>query len=220
MKDQAPDFDHIARAYQWLEYCTLGPLLERTRDSHLALMRRCSQALILGDGDGRFTARLLAGSSRIRIEAVDLSRVMLNLLRTRCDSDREQLDTFRQDARTYTPNCQPDLVVTHFFLDCLTQSEVDALVTRLTPQLTPSALWVVSDFRIPDGVLRWPAWIYIRVLYFAFRVLTGLRTNRLPDHSASLKRCGFEKVASQRRMAGMLTSEVWRRNELPSAPSQ
>jgi len=211
MTDQTPDFDHIARAYQWLEYLTLGTLLERTRDCHLALLKDRSQAVILGDGDGRFTANLLAQSPRIRIEAVDLSRVMLSLLRKRCASHQARLQTFQQDARHFTPQRQPDLVVTHFFLDCLTQREVDDLVARLTSHLTPNALWVVSDFRIPDGVLRWPAWIYIRLLYFAFRLLTGLRTTRLPNHSAALERHGFAKVASQRRMLGILTSEVWQR---------
>ena len=51
----------------------------------------------------------------------------------------------------------------------------------------------------------------IRLLYFAFRLLTGLRTNRLPDHGAALMQCGFVKVTSQRRMAGMLISEVWQK---------
>ena len=214
MTDKAPDFDNIARAYRWLEYLTLGPLLERTRDCYLGLAKNCSEALVLGDGDGRFTALLLAQSSQIRVQAVDLSRVMLDLLRTRCAAQQSRLETYQQDARYFQPRRQPDLVVTHFFLDCLTQGEVDKLVADLAPQLASNALWVVSDFRIPDGTMHWPAWIYIRLLYFAFRILTGLRTNRLPDHNVALKRRGFVKVASQRRMAGMLTSEVWQRKEL------
>jgi ubiquinone/menaquinone biosynthesis C-methylase UbiE len=220
MTDRPPDFDRIARAYRWLEYLTLGPLLERTRVSHIALVKDCSQALILGDGDGRFTARLLTQSRHIRVQAVDLSRVMLHLLRTRCIPNQSRLQTFQRDARDFTPQHETDLVVTHFFLDCLTQSDVDGLVSRLTPQLKPNARWVVSDFRIPDGVLRWPARIYIRLLYFAFRLLTGLRTTRLPNHSAALERCGFAKVASQQGMLGMLTSEVWQRKEHCLSPTQ
>ena len=215
MTSESPDFDHIARAYRWLEYLALGPLLTRTRNCHLGMLKDRRQSLVLGDGDGRFTARLLDQSPEIQVEAVDLSRVMLNLLRVRCARCSPRLKTYRTDARTFTPEGNPDLVVTHFFLDCLTQSEVDSLVARLTPKLAADALWVISDFRIPEGLMRWPAWIYIRLLYFAFRLLTGLRTHRLPDHSAALKRNGFEKVASQQRMAQILTSEVWQRKELP-----
>ena len=212
MSESLPDFDRVARAYRWLEYGSLGPLLERTRECHLSRLSHCSRyALVLGDGDGRFTARLLANAPKVTVEAVDLSGVMLALLRQRCAASHDRLHTFQQDARTFTPNRQPDLVVTHFFLDCLTQREVDALVTRLTPQLASGALWLVSDFRIPTGVLRWPAWIYIRALYLAFRILTGLRTNRLPNHAAAFERCGFTRVATERRMFGILTSEVWQR---------
>jgi len=210
MTDKAPDFDGIARAYKWLEYATLGRLLERTRECHLARLRECSRALILGDGDGRFTARLLAENPDVRVEAVDLSAVMLRLLRARCAGAGARLETLQEDARGFTPSGVPDLVVTHFFLDCLTQAEVDALMARLTPRLAPKALWVVSDFRIPEGVMHWPAFVYVRLLYFAFRVLTGLRPTRLPDHAASLGRCGFELTAVERRMFGILTSEVWR----------
>ena len=211
MTSESPDFDHIARAYRWLEYLTLGPLLARTRNCYLGLLHDRSHALILGDGDGRFTAALLTQNPQIQAEAIDLSRVMLRLLGDRCADHSSRLQTHHCDVRTFTPVNSPDLVVTHFFLDCLTQPEVDALVDRLTPNLTPNALWVVSDFRIPDGLLRWPAWIYIRLLYFAFRLLTGLRTTRLPNYTAALKRHGFKIVASRHRMAGVLTSEVWQR---------
>jgi hypothetical protein len=55
-----PNFDRIARPYRWLEYLTLGRSLERAREVFLPLLKDRRQALILGDGDGRFTARLLA----------------------------------------------------------------------------------------------------------------------------------------------------------------
>ena len=209
MSYSLPDFDPVARAYRWLEYGSLGPLLERTRECHLSRLSQCRQALVLGDGDGRFTARLLAAAPMVQVEAVDLSGMMLALLRSRCTASLDRLQTLQQDIRTYTPSRESDLVVTHFFLDCLTQQEVDALVTRLTPHLSRNALWLVSDFRIPSGLLRWPALLYVRVLYLAFRVLTGLRITRLPNHQASLEQCGFTLVASQRRLFGMLTSEVW-----------
>ena len=211
MSEALPDFDGVARAYRWLEYASFGPLLERTRECHLAFLRPCRHALILGDGDGRFTQHLLSSVPEITAEAVDLSGVMLALLRRRCEALENRLQTSQQDARTCTPSRQPDLVATHFFLDCLTQQEVDALVTRLTPSLSSGALWLVSDFRIPTGVLRWPAGIYIRALYFAFRILTGLRTTRLPNHQAVFERCGFTRIATQRRMFGILTSEIWQR---------
>ena len=206
-----PDFDRIARPYRWLEYLALGPLLQRTRNYHLPRLTQCRQALILGDGDGRFTARLLAGCPGTRADAVDLSGIMLRLLRQRCASNADRLAMHHADARRFTAAQTPDLVVTHFFLDCLTQPEVDGLVARMTPKLLPGALWLVSDFRIPPGFLGGVARLYVRLLYLAFRVLTGLETTQLPDHGSALRRCGFVPVAVHRRMFGMLTSELWQR---------
>lgn len=206
-----PDFDAIARAYRWLEYGFLGRLLERTRECHLACLSECRQALVLGDGDGRFTARLLVAAPKVRVEAVDLSSAMLALLQQCCTVSQDRLRTCRQDARTYTPDSEADLVVTHFFLDCLTQQEVEVLVARLTPQLAANALWLVSEFRIPSGALRWPAWLYVRTLYVAFRLLTGLRITCLPNHAPALERCGYARVAVRQHLFGMLTSELWQR---------
>jgi hypothetical protein len=136
---------------------------------------------------------------------------MLRLLQRRCAAHANRLRTHHADARSFEPPHTPDLVVTHFFLDCLTQSEVEALVARLAPQLAPHALWLVSDFRIPHGIMGWIAQAYVRLLYFAFRVLTGLRTTRLPDHASALRRCGFSQLAVQRTMFGILTTELWQR---------
>ena len=206
-----PDFDRIARAYRWLEYATLGPLLARTRNCHLSLLQDRSHALILGDGDGRFTAQLLISCQTLKVEAVDLSLRMLSLQLHRCRAHEDRLAIYCRDARTHLPHDTPDLVVTHFFLDCLSQAEVNALVARLAPLLAPDALWLVSDFRIPSGPLGWLARVYMRGLYLAFRILTGLRTTHLPDHATALEHPGFVRIAERRRLGGLLTSQVWRR---------
>ena len=211
MTSPLPNFERIARPYRWLEYLTLGPILQRTRTRHLQLLTHRKQALILGDGDGRFTATLLAENPTLQAEAVDLSRSMLTLLRRRADAAGAgtRLKTHHADARTFVPTTAPDLIVTHFFLDCLTQPEVDALIGRLTPLLHRGSLWLVSDFRIPSGLLQLPARLYVRSLYLAFYVLTGLRTARLPNHAIPLRRAGYRPLATYTTLLGLLTSEVW-----------
>ena len=170
-------------------------------------------------------ATLLASNLRLQATAVDLSPNMLHLLRQRCRPTASRLTTHRADALSFV--CQPntarqpntkdpyDLVVTHFFLDCLTQPQIEALATALSPQLAPEALWLLSDFRIPPGPLAWPARLLVRTLYFAFRLLTGLRVTRLPDHAAALRRAGFTRLHRHTSLAGLLTSELWRRALAP-----
>jgi len=205
------DFDRIARAYRWMEYLSMGTLLERVRWHQLdgGRLSACRRALVLGDGDGRFTARLLAANEGVQVTAVDLSGRMLELLGRRCVGFADRLQVRRADAREYVPEGVPDLVVTHFFLDCLTQAEVRELVGRMEPRLAPGALWVVSEFRIPGGWLRVPAWVLVRGLYLAFRVLTGLRVTRLPEYGEVLRESGFQVVAEERFCGGLLVSELW-----------
>jgi len=216
-----PNFDRIARPYRWLEYLTLGRALERCRLHFLPRLPARTHALVLGDGDGRFLARLLAANPRITADAVDTSGAMLTLLRNRCAvalasgsvSASARLATYQTDALTFIGSHPPaapyDLVVTHFFLDCLTQSQVDTLAASIAPHLAPNALWLVSDFRIPSGPMKLPARILVRGLYLAFRILTGLRPTRLPDHSAALTRAGLTRIVHRHSLFGILASELW-----------
>jgi trans-aconitate methyltransferase len=194
-----------------MEYLSLGNLLERTRFALLdaGALDVSRQALVLGDGDGRFTARLLARNPEVRVTAIDASARMLRLLRQRCVGFADRVEAGQCDAREFAPVERFDLVATHFFLDCLTQAEVDELVKRVALRLEGGGCWVVSEFRVPEGWLRWPAAALVRGLYLVFRMLTGLRVTRLPDHGAALRRAGLERVAETRLLCGILATELW-----------
>ena len=206
------NFDRIARPYRWLEYLTLGPVLERCRTHFLPLLMDRRHALVLGDGDGRFLARLLGANPHLRADAVDTSAAMLHLLRQRCQAlTTTRLRTHHHNALEHAPAADTDLIAAHFFFDCLTQSELDALIHRLALQIRHDALWLISDFRIPSGLLRHPAKLYIRLLYLAFRLFTGLRTRQLPDHETPLRRAGLTRTHQHLSLFGLLTTEIWRR---------
>ena len=213
-RTREPDFNLIARPYRWFEYLTLGRALERCRVHYLPQLRDRRHALVLGDGDGRFLARLLVHNPELRADAVDTSIAMLRLLRRRSEAATGDTDTrlrlHHADALTFAVGGPYDLVVTHFFLDCLTQAEVNSLVTRVASSLAPGTLWLVSDFRIPTGFMRLPALAFVRGLYFAFRVLAGLRAAELPDHASPLMQAGLVRIAHRHSFAGILTTELWK----------
>lgn len=211
-----PDFDPLAPLYRWMEYASFGPFLERCRYACLPACASRRRALILGDGDGRFTARLMAANAAVQVEAVDASGAMLAALRqrvtTRCANDPGRLRTRQMDVREYAPIAPGfDLVATHFLLDCLTPAEVAELVRRIVPALEPRALWVVSEFAIPSR--RWlvaPARLLIRLLYLAFGWMTGLAVRELPDYAAALRQGGLVCEHRERLLGGLLVAEQWR----------
>jgi SAM-dependent methyltransferase len=209
---EAPNFDRVARLYRPLEYLTLGRTLERCRLHLLPHLASRTRALVLGDGDGRFLAHLLQQNPLLHADAIDTSAAMLQVLQTRCHTAQTRLRPHQTDALAFaatSPAIPYDLVVTHFFLDCLTQQELETLASRVAPNLAPDALWLVSDFRIPTGPWARPARTLVRSLYLAFHILTGLRVTALPDHEAALTRAGLSRVALHRSMAGILTTELW-----------
>jgi len=244
-----PNFDRVARIYRWAEYAALGPILQRTRTHFLPQLTGCHNALILGDGDGRFLARLLnpttnqipqrlatnqvpqgfsLGSHRAATDralapgvclptpapeltalAVDTSATMLQLLRTRCRNS-PRLQTLHASAFDAPIPQATDLIVTHFFLDCLTQPQLDALTHRLASGTQPGTLWLLSDFQIPHSALAPIARLYIRALYLAFRILTNLRIQSLPNPQLSLTQAGFTRIARHQRLFGLIYTEIWR----------
>lgn len=221
-----PNFDRVARIYRWAEYLSLGPFLHQTRTHFLsqlpalqqALRVECREALVLGDGDGRFLATLLAQQTQLHALAIDTSRSMLALLRRRCIPYGDRLRTQQTSALDLfdhlNPNFRADLIVTHFFLDCLTQPEVDRLAHHLAAHTSPGALWMHSDFAIPSHRLLAPlAALYVRLLYLAFRILTGLRVTRLPDPHSALAAAGFQRIARHSLLCGLLYTEVWQCQE-------
>jgi len=215
MTTPEPDFDRVARIYRWAEYASLGPLLQRARTHFLPELRDCKLAMVLGDGDGRFLARVMAQNAEMQAEAVDTSEVMLELLRRNCvraaPDAAERLTLLLASALATMPSPETDLIVTHFFLDCLTKHEVDALIEEYAAAMKPGTLWLVSDFALPHAAwLRPFAAAYIRALYFAFRVLTGLRVTRLPDAQGPLERAGFTRVARKEFLGGLIYTELWR----------
>jgi ubiquinone/menaquinone biosynthesis C-methylase UbiE len=205
------DFNRLAPFYRWMEWFTFGPLLWKCRLAFLPEMRCRKSALILGDGDGRFAARLLKDNPQIEVDAVDSSDAMLRQLMRHADLNAVRVRTHWADARRLNFLAGSfDLIATHFFLDCLTSGEVASLAMELRGRMAPGAAWVISEFAVPDNPYgRLIAGPFVSALYLAFKILTGLPIRRLPDHWEALHRAGF-KLAKQRKwLGGLLVSEMW-----------
>jgi SAM-dependent methyltransferase len=206
-----PAFDRLAHVYRWMEWLSFGPFLWRCRCAFLHRLSHCRRALVLGDGDGRFTARLLAHNPAILVDAVDASPAMLSELARRAGPHRGRVRIEVADIRTFEPPAADyDLVVTHFFLDCLAPDEIESLAARLRSRLPPDAAWVVSEFNLPASRFgRYIAGLLIALLYRAFGILTGLAIRSLPDHRKALAQSGFILRHQRKWLAGLLVSQWW-----------
>jgi ubiquinone/menaquinone biosynthesis C-methylase UbiE len=203
--------DPIARWYRYAEYLTLGKALEKRRREYLSRMATAKHALLLGDGDGRFTAEFASANRSAKIDSIDLSKNMLALAARRLEAlpfPTPAVRLLRADALTVPLEGPYDLIVTHFFLDCFSDSQIPELVERISSAATPDAQWIVSEFQTPNLA----AGFIVKLLYLAFRLLTGSRVQRLPAYAKVLAAHGFQRFAGKTALGGLIISEFWQRS--------
>jgi cyclopropane fatty-acyl-phospholipid synthase-like methyltransferase len=208
------NFNHIARPYRWAEYASFGPFLLRCRLAQLPALEGARRALVLGDGDGRFLARLMRANPELSADAVDSSRSMLEILDRRIskmgDNARRRVTLHHADVLSWTAQDKYDLVVSHFFLDCFFEHQLERLMDRIAPHLVQGARWVVSEFSIPERVpASYLCGGIVRLLYGSFGLVTGLAVRGLPDYCAVMRRWGFHLTRKDTFLGGLLESQLW-----------
>jgi cyclopropane fatty-acyl-phospholipid synthase-like methyltransferase len=217
--------DFVAPYYQALEYVSFGKSLERRRWAFLSAATNSRNALLCGGGDGRFLARLLRANSGVRVDFVDLSPKMVDLAERRITAMgrafRARVRFHVADLRTFEPSPGTyDLVVTHFFLDCFSDSEVADLAVTLASWTVPQAQWIVSEFEQAQGRFA-ELWtnLVVRALYAAFRVSTNLQVTRLPRYEDALSSAGFHLQRREQALGGLLRSSLWQRLPVVGHPA-
>ncbi len=193
-----------------MEYVSFGNALLETRCRYLEDCRNAKRVLLMGEGDGRFLQRLMEINSAAIFDYVDVSETMLALARHRCGNQRVRFHKLNP-VTDELPSTGYDLIVTHFFLDCLRDEEVQQLVAKIAAS-SAEAQWLISEFAVPaHGWRRLRAQLWVGSLYEAFRMLTGLRVRQLPDYPSAFAFAGFHCTRSHTSSAGLLKSELWQR---------
>lgn len=209
------NFDRLARVYRFLEFGIFGHALWRRRVAYLHRLDNVKRVLMAGEGDGRFLAEFLRMNPYARVDYVDRSRKMLELARKRSRGHLDRVRFFHADLRELaTLPDQYDAIVTHFFLDCFSESDLASVIAVMARSAVPGAFWVISEFNEGPPGSR----LFIRALYLFFRVTAGLRTTRLPGHQQLLSATGFRLLASEKSLFGLLTSEIRQQGGRNSAP--
>ncbi len=213
MRSQPAGFDRLAPVYRALEFLAFGRDLERARFCFVPELIACRRILVLGEGDGRFLARLVAGAPDARVHCVDSSPAMLGLAAARISGAgaAERVSFERADVMGVALDpAAYDAVVTLFFLDCFTPAQVAAIERKVRPSLRGGALWLFADFILPArGFRRWRAKAWLRILYFFFHREAAVTVRSLPPSEEILIKRGFRRVAVRDFQGGFVRSSVF-----------
>ena len=212
------NFDPLAKVYRLLETVFLGRSLWRCRTALQGEWGNKKYALCIGDGDGQFTAELLRVYPKLSVTYLDASRGMMLAAQERvrklgCGFERARflhLDIRSADLDRVLSN-PPDLVVTHFLFDCLTQAESDALAISIRKLAGQKQVhWLTGEFAIPTyQPARFFGRMLVSGLYIGARLITGLQVNRIPNYAASLTAAGFTQTQVKSNLFSFLRAELW-----------
>jgi ubiquinone/menaquinone biosynthesis C-methylase UbiE len=209
-------FDHLARHYDWMESVLAGTKLERCRNALWEDIPPFENALLAGEGHGKFLASLLRRNPSARVTCVDASRKMLEVARERLRLEalpNQGVEFVHAEVLSWNPpSARFDLVATNFFLDCFPEEQLSVVINTLQKAARPDASWLVSDFQIPRaGIKRWRAQIIHRLMYGFFRIVTKLPASSLVSPQPFLRQHGFVRVRREEFDHGLLSTELWKR---------
>ena len=222
MRDQSSTgYDRLARHYEILETLMFGVGLQRSRTALLESIPPCQNALLLGDGDGRLLESFLSSQPECQITSVDQSPGMLERqqLRLAHHPQRRNVTWLQQDARSLS-NCSGkfDLLITAFFLDCLTPRDLEQHLPRWLATVMSGGSFYFVDFRQPDsGWKRVRGRIYLAMMHWFFRWQTDLPNRNLVNLEAVLNRYPLELLASRNMNHDLISSRLFRLSNTESA---
>ena len=152
-------FDALAPHYRWMEWLLAGNKLQRSRTAFLDRVADAQNVLIAGEGNGRFLLECRRRLPSARVTVLDASGGMIAAARRRVRAaglDLRPIEFVQGDVLSWKPRAGAhDLVVTHFFLDCFTEPQVERVVGAPRRGAGRGATWLLADFQVPaSGTAR------------------------------------------------------------------
>jgi ubiquinone/menaquinone biosynthesis C-methylase UbiE len=210
-------FDALAPWYRTLEWIAFGDALQRCRVACLGEIAAPHRALVVGEGNGRFLCELLRLHPEVEVDCIDASQRMLQLARKRVEDELpghgERVRFLLRDVTSWAiPEHQYDLLVTQFFLDCFSETELVAVIRKLAQATTEEASWLLADFCVPrEGMARLRVRGWLAAMYLFFRITTRIEASELIDPTPFMRAEGLALTRQRLFRKGMLKSEIWRR---------
>ena len=212
------NFDRLAPFYRAAEWLLAGRTLQRARERWLGELAGRRDILLVGEGHGRGLEAVLRAAPAAEVTVVEASAGMIAVAQARLRRKGlagRRVHWVHADVRDWAPPAgRFDAVLTQFFLDCFAPEALEAVVARLGAAADGGAVWLLSDFRIPEaGWRRRRAQAIHRLMYLFFNYATRLEARRLTPPDAALRAAGFRLRGRAGFCQGLVHADVWSRGD-------
>jgi len=178
-------FNWIAPYYDRITSLIFGKSIGNAQTIHLKVIPNDAKVLVLGGGSGKWMLELVRQNRTCKIWYIDASSKMID----QAKSNFKNFDqvVFIHGTENDIPTMLYDVVITHFFLDMFTNRELRNLINQLESNLKSNSIWIVSDF---EESRFWHT-LFLKLMYFFFKITSSISNDNLPDWDALLLSCGY-----------------------------
>jgi hypothetical protein len=214
------NYCRTARIYQLLESLFIGPSLLQARVAQLSQLGRraapIQHALLVGEGNGSFLLPFVRRFPKTRITVIDQSAAMLRIGQSRLAAAgllSAEIEFIVADVTTLRlPERRYDLLVTQFFFDNFSTSQVQQIIAQLEQASRANAHWLLADYCLPgNGWRAWRAKIWLRLLYSFFGLVADVPARALPEIEAAIAATSFQCIDRRSLCGAMLFSACYTR---------
>jgi len=210
-------YDRLTNIYQLLETLVFTNNLHKARIAHIDQLKDAQTILILGEGDGRFLKELLELNPNCNVDCLDKSAAMLLATQKRLTKQNiatTNINFIHADALSHIYKQDSyDAIVSLFFLDNFTSSQLEGLIPQLVSSLKQDGKWFMADFQQPQkGIMKYLGHGLLWGMYHFFRWQTDISARALVNPKPFLAK-EMAVTFSKYYFASLLYSEVWSRDD-------
>lgn len=189
--------------YDFLAGLAFGEKIKKATTQYFDLIGEHDKVLIIGGGTGWILEKL--PHRNLQVTYVDLSEGMIRKSKSRNISSRIKFIT---GSYTSIPDEKYDVVITPFFLDMFSSSNINDVVQHIATSLRKDGLWLFADFRDSKKIYHR---ILIKVLYLFFSLFYNIKTFTLPDYNYWFDKNQLQLIKQKDSNNRLFTSRVYRR---------
>jgi len=176
---QSPDFNRVARPYDFISRLVFGNALVESQVSLLSHIPKNSHILIVGGGTGWILEEIAKiHYAGLNIVYVEVSANMISLSRKR-NIGQNSVIFIHENIEEFHSEKLFDIIISPFFFDLFIKSDVLKLFLHIHKKLRNNGLWLYTDFIPPVYQTRIWQKILLKSMYLFFGIFSSVEARTL-----------------------------------------